>query len=64
MSDYFSRNCSRCKEKMMVQVAKPIKNGMIRPISGYCNSCGHRFDWLLIRGKAFFHQSDKLTARL
>jgi hypothetical protein len=63
MAEYFSRTCSRSKQKMMVQMAKQVRNGMIRTISGYCNQCGHRFDWLLIRGKTFY-DFDKLTARL
>ena len=37
----------------MVQVATPVNNGMIRAISGYCASCGDRFEWTIIRGKAY-----------
>ena len=63
MAEYFSRTCSRCKQKMMLQMAKQVRNGMVQTVSGYCSHCGYRFDWLLIRGKRFYH-AEKLTARL
>jgi hypothetical protein len=31
---------------MMVQVAKHVRNGMVRIISGYRTSSGDRFEWL------------------
>jgi hypothetical protein len=47
----------------MVQLAEPISNGMIQTVSGYCESCGHRFEWLLIRGKALIQEPYRAYGR-
>jgi hypothetical protein len=47
----------------MVQLAKPISNGMIQTVSGSCDSCDHRFEWLLIRGKALIQEPNTAYGR-
>jgi hypothetical protein len=46
----------------MVELAKLISDGMIQSVSGRCMNCGHHFEWVLIRGKAFIHKLDTLIA--
>jgi hypothetical protein len=53
MATYFPRGCPRCTRMFMVQVVTPVNNGMIRAISGYARAAGHRFEWTIIRGKAY-----------
>jgi hypothetical protein len=64
MATYFSRSCPRCTQRLTVEVAQPVSNGRIRSVSGYCTSCGHRFDWLLIRGKTFWKAPINCRLRL
>jgi hypothetical protein len=62
MMNYILRPCPRCKNNFTIEVGNPVTGGMIRTVTGHCESCGYHFELALLRGKALFRHYDKLIA--